>query len=77
MLSQAVEAVIKADTASKKDEVKSLELTEKAQPSKFAKDLKQLDNGVKVPRHGWKCTHVRAVPMLVFPRVYRPVRSAT
>ena len=23
--------------------------------SKFAKDLKQLDNGVKIPPKGWKC----------------------
>lgn len=59
LVSQAAEAVVKADTASKKDDVKAVELTDKPQPSKHTKDLKQLDNGVKIPRHGWKCTHVR------------------
>ena len=70
LLNQAVEDVVKADTASKKDEVKSMELTEKAQQSKYTKDLKQLDNGVKILRHGWKCSkvsnYVKKKPLLLY-----------
>eukprot|EP00123_Amoebidium_parasiticum_P018329 comp24172_c0_seq1/m.44156 comp24172_c0_seq1/g.44156 ORF comp24172_c0_seq1/g.44156 comp24172_c0_seq1/m.44156 type:complete len:877 (-) comp24172_c0_seq1:625-3255(-) len=50
---QAVQKVMAGDSAARLDEV--AQWTEKRQVSKFASDLKQLDNGVKVPPSGHKC----------------------
>ncbi|XP_055373009.1 ubiquitin carboxyl-terminal hydrolase 5 [Condylostylus longicornis] len=58
IISQSVKAIIDAESAIKKLEKSSLAGTwdgEVRQVSKFAKDLRQLENGIKIPPSGWKC----------------------
>lgn len=55
----AARAILKAESAVRKDELESAAGTwdgEKVEVSKHALDLKQLDNGVKIPPRGWKCS---------------------
>lgn len=51
----AIAGVIAADTSAYKDQVASWD-GEKRVVSKHANNLLQLDNGVKVPPRGWKCS---------------------
>jgi ubiquitin carboxyl-terminal hydrolase 5/13 len=51
----AVDAVMALEAAGRKEEVNSLLLTNESVESKYAKDLLQLENGVKIPHSGWKC----------------------
>ncbi len=51
-------AIMKADSALKLARLGLEAATwegEEILPSKFAEDLKQLDNGVRIPPRGWKC----------------------
>lgn len=50
----AVDAVLLAEGAERKEQVAQW-TADKKKISKYAKDLKQLDNGVVVPPTGWKC----------------------
>lgn len=50
----AVDAVLLAEGAERKEQVAQW-TADKKKISKYAKDLKQLDNGVIVPPTGWKC----------------------
>lgn len=52
---QAVDAILAIESASMKKAVDSFLITEERQISKYAFDLLQIDNGVKIPRSGWKC----------------------
>ena len=55
----AARGVVKAESAIRKDELESAAGTwdgEKVEVSRYALDLKQLDNGVKIPPRGWKCS---------------------
>nr|CAG4643726.1 EOG090X0181 [Lepidurus arcticus] len=57
---EAVDAILAADSATKRQEIESLETTwdgEKRVISKYAADLKQLENSVKVPPTGWQCVN--------------------
>lgn len=51
----AVDAILAMDAAGTKEQVSALMLTNECVESKYAKDLLQLDNGVKIPHSGWKC----------------------
>jgi ubiquitin carboxyl-terminal hydrolase 5/13 len=51
----AVDAILASDAASTKAEVAALVLTNECVESRYAKDLIQLDNGVKISHSGWKC----------------------
>ena len=51
---EAIEGVIAAPTASKAEAILSWE-GDKRKVSRHADDLKQLDNGVRIPPSGWKC----------------------
>ena len=58
-LENSVQGVLAASSASYLEELSSLESTwdgENRVVSKFAEKLKQLNNGVKVPPHGWQCS---------------------
>ena len=59
MLTQmSAKAILKADSAVRKGELEAASGTwdgEMIVESKYAKDLEQLDNGVKIPPKGWKC----------------------
>jgi len=52
---QAVDAIIKVDSAEKKIEIKQWVDDSKPIESQLAKDLVQLDNGVKLSMGNWKC----------------------
>ena len=49
-----MEGILAAPTASKTEAIIAWEGDKRA-VSKYAEDLKQLDNGVKIPPSGWKC----------------------
>ena len=54
----SAKAIIKADSAIHKAEIEAAAGSwdgEKLQVSKFAENLEQLDNGIKIPPKGWKC----------------------
>ncbi|EFA83032.1 deubiquitinating enzyme [Heterostelium album PN500] len=51
---ESAEGVIKANSVSRKEEIVGWS-AEQVFPSKYADDLKQLDNGVRVPPTGWRC----------------------
>nr|CAH0100310.1 unnamed protein product [Daphnia galeata] len=58
-LENSVQGVLAASSASYLEELSSLESTwdgENRVVSKFAEKLEQLNNGVKVPPHGWQCS---------------------
>jgi len=58
-IQMSAKAVLQADSAIHKAEIECAAGTwdgEKLQVSKYAKDLVQLDNGVKIPPKGWKCS---------------------
>lgn len=58
MISLCADAIIKAESASKKRELEEAAGTwdgEQLVVSKYAENLEQLDNGIKVPPRGWKC----------------------
>ena len=56
IVKQAADAIIRNEPAVKVDEMNSWMLDLKDLPkSKHAENLKQLDNGVKIPASGWKC----------------------
>ncbi|XP_059469989.1 ubiquitin carboxyl-terminal hydrolase 5 [Neocloeon triangulifer] len=58
LLKQSVNAILEADSASKLEELEALSGAwdgEALVVSKFAENLEQLDNGIKVPPTGWKC----------------------
>lgn len=55
----SAKAVIQAESAIHKAELEAAANTwdgEKIEVSKHAENLKQLDNGVKIPPTGWKCS---------------------
>ncbi|KAL6062058.1 Ubiquitin carboxyl-terminal hydrolase 5 [Balamuthia mandrillaris] len=52
---QSIASILSADSATKSEEVASWQMEEEVKVSKYAEDLKQLDNGVRVPPSGWKC----------------------
>lgn len=57
-MENSVKGILSAQSAGYADELAALESTwdgEKRLISKYAMDLKQLDNGVKVPPQGWQC----------------------
>ena len=57
-IQMSAQAILKADSAIHKAEIDCAAGTwdgEKLQVSKYAKDLLQLDNGVKIPPKNWKC----------------------
>jgi ubiquitin carboxyl-terminal hydrolase 5/13 len=54
-VSMSAAAIIKADSAEKQDQVEAWTPDQDIKPSKHADSLVQLDNGVKIPRKGWKC----------------------
>ena len=57
----SAKAVIQAESAIHKAEVDLAAGSwegEKIEVSKFAENLEQLDNGVKIPPKGWKCADV-------------------
>ncbi|CAG2114220.1 unnamed protein product, partial [Medioppia subpectinata] len=57
-LLQSISMVLSSDAAFRLEELQALAGTwdgEKRIVSKYANDLKQLDNGVKIPPKGWKC----------------------
>ena len=54
----SAKAILKADSAVRKGELEAAAGTwdgEMIEVSKYAADLKQLDNGKKIPPKGWKC----------------------
>lgn len=54
----SIEGILKAPSAGRLEEIQALESTwdGEARPvSIYAADLKQLENGVKVPPEGWQC----------------------
>lgn len=53
----SVDAIIAIDSASKKNAVDSFILTEELKESKYAKELLQLNNNVKISRGNLKCEH--------------------
>jgi ubiquitin carboxyl-terminal hydrolase 5/13 len=53
-IQEAVDGVLAAQTASKVDAIAAWE-GDKRTVSKYAENLVQLDNGVKIPPSGWKC----------------------
>ncbi|KAL1516576.1 hypothetical protein ABEB36_000474 [Hypothenemus hampei] len=58
IVQQSVQAILDLPSASKLAELEALSGTwdgEIRQPSKFAENLVQLDNGKKIPPTGWKC----------------------
>ncbi|XP_003744765.1 ubiquitin carboxyl-terminal hydrolase 5 [Galendromus occidentalis] len=58
-LRKSAEGVVSAESAFKVAELESIVGTwdgEARQPSKLSADLLQLDNGVKIPPSGWKCS---------------------
>ena len=57
-IQMSAKAVLQAESAIHKAEIECAAGTwdgEKIEVSKYAKDLKQLDNGVKIPPKNWKC----------------------
>jgi len=55
-INQSIAAIIAHEGAAKEAELGSWKLDDNdRKESKYAKDLKQLDNGVKIPPSGWKC----------------------
>nr|CAG4651595.1 EOG090X0181 [Triops cancriformis] len=59
-IQESIDGVLSAESATKRQEIESLETTwdgEKRVISKYAADLKQLDNGVKIQPTGWQCVH--------------------
>ena len=55
----SVQGILSAHSAGFLEELQALESTwdgEARKPSKFAENLQQLDNGVKVPPGGWQCS---------------------
>lgn len=57
-IQMSAQAILKADSAIHKAEIDCAAGTwdgEKLQVSKYAKDLLQLDNGIKIPPKNWKC----------------------
>lgn len=54
-MTSAVEALLSADSASRKQEVQAWD-GEVRQVSKHAFNLKQLDNPARIPPCGWKCS---------------------
>jgi len=59
MISMCADAIIKAESAARKRELEDAAGTwegEQLVVSKYAENLEQLDNGVKVPPRGWKCS---------------------
>ncbi|KAF5202716.1 Ubiquitin carboxyl-terminal hydrolase, partial [Thalictrum thalictroides] len=50
----AVDAILLADGAERKEQLASW-IADKKQVSAFATNLQQIDNGVVIPRSGWKC----------------------
>jgi ubiquitin carboxyl-terminal hydrolase 5/13 len=54
-IQDAASGIIAADSITKQDALKHW--VEERKPSVYAENLKQLDNGVKVPPKGWKCAH--------------------
>ncbi|XP_018328261.1 ubiquitin carboxyl-terminal hydrolase 5 [Agrilus planipennis] len=58
IINKSVKRILKAESANKLAELEALQGTwdgEVRVVSKHAKDLKQLDNGKKIPPTGWKC----------------------
>eukprot|EP00026_Physarum_polycephalum_P002958 Phypoly_transcript_02967.p1 GENE.Phypoly_transcript_02967~~Phypoly_transcript_02967.p1 ORF type:complete len:805 (+),score=171.44 Phypoly_transcript_02967:45-2459(+) len=51
---KSAQGIIEGQSSSRKDEVTSW-VAEKCAPSKYAANLKQLDNAFKVPPSGWRC----------------------
>ena len=57
-IQMSAKAILKADSAVRKGELEAAAGTwdgEMIVESKYAADLQQLDNGVKIPPKGWKC----------------------
>lgn len=52
-IQDCINAIIAADSASKQEQIQ--QWVEQRQVSIHALELKQLDNGVKIPPKGWKC----------------------
>lgn len=53
---QAVDAIMSMDAATRKQQTAAFVMSpEELFESKYAKDLIQLDNGVKISKQGWKC----------------------
>ena len=58
-LEASIQGILSAHSAGYMEELSALSSTwdgESRQVSKFALNLQQLENGVKVPPHGWQCS---------------------
>ncbi|KAH3761462.1 ubiquitin carboxyl-terminal hydrolase 5 [Pelomyxa schiedti] len=56
-LQVAIAAILAAESAEKNEQIKAWVADDQVQPSKFAANLPQLNNGVVVPPTGWRCQH--------------------
>jgi len=57
LIQQSIAAIIASDSATRTDEVAAWVADKDLPVSEHAAGLKQLDNGVKIPPSGWKCSN--------------------
>jgi ubiquitin carboxyl-terminal hydrolase 5/13 len=55
-IDQCAKGIIEFNSVQKKEDIGAWNAADEIKESKYAKDLKQLDNGVMVQKTGWKCS---------------------